>query len=145
MEPAAVVYFTNNTIIVAAMARTATGLSLETEPQPLGRHAKVANLAEALARSLARSTMPIDEPAEDAWRRRFIPFQDAARVKNFRTFMRQARRVDLDRMGDTVRLTPTRNLGEKNGFEAIEDAAVIVPAAALDDVARAVLRLLDLR
>lgn len=145
MEKSAVAYFTNGTIIVAAVARTTSGLSLEIEPQPLGRHAKVANIADAIGRSLDRSVDVPAEPTETEVRRAFIPFQDAAGVKNFKTFMRDARRVDIEQAGSTVMLTPNRNLGANNGFEAIEAEATALAADDQHAVARDVLRLLGVR
>lgn len=145
MQQSAVAYFTNGRIIVAAVSRTASDDSIATDPKWFGKSAKKAVIAQAIADALAASVVGAADPTPEQWKRQFIPFQDAAAVKNFKTFMRDARRVDMERRDGTVLLTPFDNLGVNNGFEARENATRTVAADEPDAIAGALLILLGLR
>lgn len=145
MQQSAVAYFTNGRIIIAPVSHTASGQTVATDPEWFGKSAKKVVLAKAIGEALSRSQAGIDDPSPERWKRQFIPFQDAAAVKNFKTFMRDARRVDIERIGDAATLTPFDNLGANNGFEARDGDAVTVAAADDEVVAGALLLLLGLR
>lgn len=145
MQQSAVAYFTNGRIIVAAVSRTAAGDTIATDPKWFGKSAKKAVVAQAITEALAASQDGVADPTPDQWKRQFIPFQDAAAVKNFKTFMRDAKRVDLERRDGTVTLTPFDNLGVNNGFEARDGDVRTLPAEDAEAVAGAVLTLLGLR
>jgi len=145
MQQSAVAYFTNGRIIVAPVSRTISGNIIATDPKWFGKSAKKTVIAQAIGDALAASNAGVTDPTPEQWKRQFIPFQDAAAVKNFKTFMRDARRVDLDRSGDQVTLTPSDNLGANNGFETRQDDAKTVRADDGDAVAGALLILLGLR
>ncbi len=145
MQQSAVAYFTNGRIIIAAVSRTAAGDTIATDPKWFGKSAKKAVVAQAIADALATSRDGVSNPTPEQWKRQFIPFQDAAAVKNFKTFMREARRVDLERRNGTVALTPFDNLGVNNGFEARDGDARTVAADDPDAIAGALLVLLGLR
>ncbi|WP_294318181.1 hypothetical protein [uncultured Sphingomonas sp.] len=145
MQQSAVAYFTNGRIILAAVSRTASGDTIATDPKWFGKSAKKAVIAQAIGEALAASREGVADPTPEQWKRQFIPFQDAAAVKNFKTFMRDARRVDLDRIGEAFTLTPFDNLGTNNGFEARDGDARTVQAHDSEGVAGALLVLLGLR
>lgn len=145
MQQSAVAYFTNGRIIIAAVSRTAAGDTIATDPKWFGKSAKKAVVAQAIADALAASRNGVPDPTPEQWKRQFIPFQDAAAVKNFKTFMRDAKRVDLERRDGTVVLTPFDNLGVNNGFEARDGDARTVAADDPDAIAGALLVLLGLR
>lgn len=145
MQQSAVAYFTNGRLILAPVSRTASGDMISTDPKWFGKSAKKAVVAHALAEALNASRTAVADPTPDQWKRQFIPFQDAAAVKNFKTFMRDALRVDIDRAGDTVSLTPSDNLGVNNGFEPRLDDARTAPAGNGEAVAAVLLILLGLR
>ncbi len=145
MQQSAVAYFTNGRIIIAPVSRTVSADTIATDPQWFGKSAKKAVVAQAIGAALAASRGDVADPTPDQWKRQFIPFQDAAAVKNFKAFMREARRVDIDRTGDTVMLTPSDNLGANNGFEPRPDNAKTVAAGDGEAVAAALLILLGLR
>ncbi len=145
MQQSAVADFTNGRIIIAPVSRTISGDTIATDPQWFGKSAKKAVVAQAIDAALAGSRGDIADPTPEQWKRQFIPFQDAAAVKNFKTFMREARRVDIDRTGDTVVLTPSDNLGANNGFEPRPDDAKTVTAGDGEAMAGALLILLGLR
>lgn len=145
MQQSAVAYFTNGRIILAPVSRTVSGDTIAVDPKWFGKSAKKAVVAQAIADALSASRDHVTDPTPEQWKRQFIPFQDAAAVKNFKTFMRDARRVDLDRTGDRTTLTPFDNLGANNGFEAREGEAVTLSAIDIDAIAAALLTLLELR
>ncbi|MEP9401525.1 hypothetical protein [Sphingomonas sp. VNH70] len=141
----AVAYFTNGRLIVAPVSPTIGGDTLAHAPRWFGKSVKKPILATAIADALAASTAAVPDPAPEQARRQFIPFQDAAAVKNFKTFMRDARRVDLEGDGDRVTLTPLTNLGVNHGFEPVEADAVRLPADDTEALAGMLLTLLGLR
>ena len=143
--PSAVAYFTNARLIVAPVSPTASGATLAHSPRRFGKSVKKPILGAAIAEAMATSTTPLPNPTPEAAKRSFIPFQDAAEVKNFKTFMRDARRVDIDSDGDSITLTPLTNLGPNNGFEAVETDAVTLPTTDMEAVAVTLLHLLGLR
>lgn len=145
MERSAVAYFTNGRIILAPVSRSVGGHALAGEPRWFGRSAKKAVIADAIVDALSRSTGGLPDLSSEQAKRYFIPFQDAANVKNFKTFMRDAKSVDIDVAGDVATLTPLENLGVRNGFEAVADGAMTVPAEDGAAIAGALLYLLGLR
>ncbi|MEH3038728.1 MAG: hypothetical protein PGN21_01460 [Sphingomonas paucimobilis] len=145
MQQSAVAYFTNGRIVIAPVSRTASGDTIATDPKWFGKSAKKAVVAQAIGEALAAYRTDAPDPTPDQWKRQFIPFQDAAAVKNFKTFMRDARRIDIERSGATVTLTPFDNLGPNNGFEARESEIVTLATEDTETVAVNVLALLGLR
>ncbi len=145
MERSAVAYFTNGRIVIAPISRSVGGHALAGEPRWFGRSAKKTVIADAVVDALARSTGGLPDLSPEQAKRYFIPFQDAADVKNFKTFMRDARSVDIDVAGDAATLTPLENLGVRNGFEAVVENALTVPAGDGAAMAGALLYLLGLR
>ncbi len=145
MQQSAVAYFTNGRIIIAPVSRTASGDTIATDPKWFGKSVKKAVVAQAITDALAASQDGVPDSTPEQWKRQFIPFQDAAAVKNFKTFMRDAKRVDLERRDGTVVLTPFDNLGVNNGFEARDGDARTVAADDPDAIAGALLVLLGLR
>lgn len=145
MQQSAVAYFTNGRIILASVLRTVSGDTIAVDPKWFGKSAKKAVVAQAIADALSASCNGVADPTPEQWKRQFIPFQDAAAVKNFKTFMRDAKRVDVERTGDAVTLTPFDNLGVNNGFEAREGETRTVPSDDGEAVAGALLILLGLR
>jgi len=145
MQQSAVAYFTNGRIIVAPVSRTASGDTIATDPRWFGKSAKKAVLAAAIGEALAASSTGVTDPTPEQWKRQFIPFQDAAAVKNFKTFMREAKRVDIERIGEKLTLIPFDNLGAANGFEAREAEVVTLAVGDAETVAAMLLTLLGLR
>ena len=145
MQQSAVAYFTNGRIIIAPVSRTVSGDNIATDPKWFGKSAKKTVIAQAIGEGLAASRADVPDPTSEEWKRQFIPFQDAAAVKNFKTFMRDARRVDIERTDDAVTLTPFDNLGPNNGFEARESDIVTLGTEDTETLAVHVLALLGLR
>ncbi len=145
MQASAVAYFTNGRVIVAPVSRTVSGETLAHDPRWFGKSAKKAVIAQALSDALSASATDLPDPTPEQWKRQFIPFQDAAAVKNFKTFMRDAKSVDIVRTGDAITLTPMTNLGPNNGFEAVEGETETRPVADMESVATLLFELLGLR
>lgn len=145
MQQSAVAYFTNGRIIVAPVSRTISGDTIATDPKWFGKSAKKSVAAQAIVEALSASQNGVGDPTPEQGKRQFIPFQDAAAVKNFKSFMRDAKRVDLERIGRMVTLTPFDNLGVNNGFEARDGDVRTVSADDAEAVAGTLLTLLGLR
>ena len=145
MQQSAVAYFTNGRIILAPVSRTASGDTIATDPKWFGKSAKKVVIAQAIAEALSASREGVADPTPEQCKRQFIPFQDAAGVKNFKTFMRDAKRVDIERIGPSISLTPSDNLGANNGFEPRPGDARTVPGDTIEAAAGALLMLLGLR
>ncbi|OYW44537.1 MAG: hypothetical protein B7Z08_09375 [Sphingomonadales bacterium 32-68-7] len=140
MVQSAVAYSANGKIIVAPVVRTTTGLGLEVEP--IVHPPIAADIARGLRDALARSAVVVEHPSQGEWKGSFKPFQDAAGVRSHSAFMKTARRVSIDVVDDHVKITPERNLGPKEGFEPIADAAVLFPVQDEHGAAFALLRFL---
>ncbi|WBY08728.1 hypothetical protein PIB19_04610 [Sphingomonas sp. 7/4-4] len=86
-----------------------------------------ADIAFGLKDALAKSAVVVPHPLQGEWKGLFEPFQDAAGVRSYAAFMKAAQCVSIDVGDDQVEITPQRNLGPKEGFEPIADAAVLFP------------------
>ena len=140
MEQSAVAYSVNGKIIVAPVVRTTTGIGLEVDPSVFPPIA--ADQALGMQDALAKSAMVVEHPPQSGWKSFFKPFQDAAGVRNYAAFMKAAQMVSIRVVGDQIEIEPQRNLGLKEGFEPIADAAVFFPVGDEHSAALAVLHLL---
>jgi hypothetical protein len=145
MERSAVAYLVNQRLIVAPVVRTTSGLGLEIEPSQVNNPPDEGVLARALDDALAGSDRIVPHPTQDEWKGIFEPFQTVAGVRSLKSFMKDAKRVDIEQADGYLRLTPNRNLGVRDGFEPLSEGAVRLPANDLPHAAMALLRLLDIQ
>jgi hypothetical protein len=143
MVKSAVAYRANGTVVIAPVVRTPSGLGLEVEPEGLGGKPDEDNIARALAHALAKSDRVVAHPAQAEGNGFFQPFLKATGTRSHKAFMADARRVSVRLVDDQLKLTPQRNLGAKNGFEAIPDEAELVPVNDWSTAAVTLLRLLS--
>ncbi|WP_342249409.1 hypothetical protein [Sphingomonas sp. OTU376] len=141
MIQSAVAYSANGKIIVAPVVRTTTGLGLEVDPGVYP--AVAADIALAIEDALAKSAVVVGHPQQSEWKGFFKPFQDAAGVRSHAAFMKAAQRVSIRVVDNQIKITPQRNLGSKEGFAPISDAAVFFPIGDKHGAALAVLQLLN--
>jgi len=142
MVKSAVAYRANGTIVIAPVVRTTTGLGLEVEPEALGPTPDQESIARALAHAIAQSDRVVAHPAQHEWKGFFQPFLNATGVRSHKAFMADAQRVSVRLVDDQLKLTPQRNLGNKDGFEPVPDDAVLVPENDWNGAAITLLRLL---
>ncbi|WP_194954959.1 hypothetical protein [Sphingopyxis solisilvae] len=141
MVQSAVAYFANGKIIVAPVVRTTTGLGLEVDPSV---YAPIpAEIALGMKEALVKSAVVVEHPPQSEWKNFFKPFQDAAGVRSHAAFMKAAQRVSIRVVDNQIKITPQRNLGSKEGFEPIADAALFFPIGDEHGAALAVLQLLS--
>lgn len=126
MEHTAVAYLANRNLIIAPVVRTTAGIGLEVEPSALGNSPDEDAIADALSRALARSARIVPHPAQKEWKGFFQPFEEAAGVRSYKAFMKDAQRVGIRAIEGKLELTPELNLGSKEGFESIPERAVFV-------------------
>lgn len=144
MNQSAVAFLVNGRLIVAPVVRTTTGLGLQVEPIDLGRSPDEADIVDALDLALERSARVVPHPAQSEWKGFFSPFLKAARVRSYKAFMRDARLVEIEAIGNGLKLTAQRNLDSKIGFEPLPDETALLPREDLKGVAAALPRLFAL-
>ena len=142
MAQSAVAYLAKGNLVIAPVVRTPTGLGLEIDPTNLGTVRDQGSIAAALAYALADSDRVVPHPAQNEWKGFFQPFLAAVGVRSHKAFMEDAQRVSIRIAEDQLKLTSQRNLGSKDGFEAISDAAIFVPLHDFNAAAAALLSLL---
>ena len=90
--------------------------------------------------ALAHSAEGVVHPTE--WKHIFTPMLDLAGVKSWNIFARGAELVGIEMEGHTIKLTPHRNLGPKEGFDPVADLAIRLRTdASHEDLGNAVLAL----
>ena len=123
MDRAAVVYAVNGRIVIAANPKTTTGLRLHMDPTVLPMKVTAEFLALQLQVKLQRSDHILPHPVQSEWKGSFNLFLKAAGVRSFRAFMTLARLIEVDQNDQEITVTPTRNCGPKEGFEAVQAEA----------------------
>jgi len=140
MVQSAVAYSANGKIIVGPVNRTTMGVGLEVDPRvylPI-----VSDLALGIKHALAMSAKVVEHPSQGEWKGFFKPFLDAAGVRSYAAFMKDAKRVSICIVDGQIKITPQRNLGSRQGFEPVSDAAVLIPLDDEQGAASTVLRFL---
>ncbi len=81
-------------------------------------------LGTAVLRALTRSAIGIPHPAPSEWSSITRPLLDVAGVKSWSAFSKGTRSVAVELGEDELNVVPTRNLGARDGFEALSGLAV---------------------
>lgn len=136
-----VAYSVNENVLIAPVVRTTMGVGLEIEPANIGPAPDEESIARALSHALAQSGRIVPHPAQQDWKGSFQPFLDAAGVRSRKAFRTTAKQVSIEAVADQLKLTPTRNLGGRDGFEELPDQAVLLRA---DDLKAAAAELLQM-
>src|SRR5262249_24694542 len=82
--------------------------------------ATVKGEAIAKALDLSRELVPHPPPSANL----VAPLLEEAGVKSWPTFMKKAQFITMEENQHRLKLTPSRNLGPKAGFEPIEQEAI---------------------
>lgn len=142
MMRSAVAYRANGNVLIGSVVQTTMGVGLEVEPATIGAVPDVESTARALSHALAQPGRIVPHPAQQDWTQSFRPFLEAAGVRSLNAFMTDAKRVSIEAVADRLELTPTRNLGGREGFEDLIDRAVSLRADDLKDAAATLLQML---
>lgn len=135
------IYQRKGAVYVAASHQTQAGFWVDDEdvvtlvaPQP-------ADVGHAVEAALARSRegAPTPPPSADL----SAPLLAAAGVASWNTFTKTAKYVGVRQNGDTIKVTPYKNLGGKDGFDPMQDKATSLPSGNLG-LAAAVVRALEM-
>ena len=144
MARSAAVYRVNGKLIVAPIIRTTTGLGLEVDPEVIDLEFGPNALADSIKKALLASDRVVPHPAQDRWKGFFEPFQNAAGVRSYKAFMKDAECVSVRTTNDGLKLTPQRNLGSKAGFEPVSDKVVMLEAEDYGAAATTVLAMIGI-
>lgn len=124
MDRAAVIYVINGRLVVGGNAKTTTGLRLNVDPITLPGDASAPEIGAVVLGRLEQSEVVLPHPAQTEWKGFFDPFLRAGGVRSFKAFMAGAQLIEVDQDGTGFTLTPTRNLGPKDGFEPLAQEAL---------------------
>jgi len=133
-------YRVNGILVVAPVVRTTSGHGLEINPQNLGACPDREAVEAAITSAFAQSGRIVPHPAQSEWKGSFDPFLKAAGVRSFKAFMSTAQSLTIDEEDGALAVTPSRNLGAKEGFEPVVADRQALPD--LSAAARAVLELM---
>ncbi|WP_404480480.1 hypothetical protein [Novosphingobium sp. BL-52-GroH] len=115
---------------------------MEVDPIRVNEPTDNVAIRNGLIKALEGSQRIVPHPSQDQWTGFFKPFHDAAGVRSFKAFMKNARCIYIDAADDHIRLTPLRNLGARGGFEEMADAAISMSPGDMDGAAFAIQKLL---
>jgi hypothetical protein len=116
------VYRRRGKYYVTASSKTRDGFWLEEGPVDVLDD--VAAVAGAVRTALQRSTHGIRSPKD--WSNRVNGVVEAAGMKRYSAFAKDAAYVSVDQKDGVVRLVPSRNGGSREGFLGLEEQAVTV-------------------
>lgn len=138
----ATVFSRSTGLIVHPSSRTTDGVWILAEPcVRLSADVPDDALGEAVLAALAASRTDVPHPTN--WKGIVQPLLAVAGVTTWAAFAKRARcvHVSLDGNGDdTMHVTPTANLGPREGFEEIQNESRTLPAASSAQVVGATVR-----
>jgi hypothetical protein len=128
----AAVFSRNGVLYFHSQSRTTAGVWIATSPflriEPDGSPARK---GEAAVEALRASQDGVPHPTN--WNGLLTPLLELAGVKSWSTFMKGAKSLGLEVEGDGLKMVPTRNLGPKEGFEAVPEQTVEIPFSSSPD------------
>lgn len=112
----AIAYLWRGRVFVVASSQTRMGVWIHTGcPIEVGI-GEAAAIGQAVVNCLRSSREGVDHPAQDQWKAVTAPLLDLAGVKRWSSLARGLKAVSIERSGNSVAFTPTRNLGPKQGI-----------------------------
>lgn len=119
------IYERAGTVYVIASHKTQAGFWVDDDEVMTLVAPQTAELGNAVQAALTRSRegVPTPPPSVDL----SLPLLAAAGVASWNTFAKAAKHVDVRLNGDTIKVTPYKNLGGKDGFEPMQDKATLLP------------------
>ena len=115
------IYQRAGTVYVVASHLTEAGFWVDDEDVVTLIAPKPADVGSATEAALGRSRegVPTPPPSADL----SVPLLVAAGVESWNAFAKSAKYVGVRQNGDTIKVTPYRNLGGKDGFDPMQDKA----------------------
>ena len=114
----ATLYLRSARFLIHCSSQTTNGVWVLTRPCiALDGGVSDSEVGAAALSALQASRRGVPHPRQDQWRGLFEPMLELAGVKSWKAFVTGAACLDLALEGETVTLTPMRNLGAANGFE----------------------------
>ncbi len=132
---AAVAYQKGDALFLHASSQTTSGLWIASPPFiKAGMNDTPSFLGSALLEVLGGSLTGLPHPTH--WNAVIKPLLDLATVKTWQSFARKAKSADIliDEHEREIRITPSRNLGTAEGFEAITDESICLPNPSSNEV-----------
>jgi hypothetical protein len=106
----ATIYRRNETFFIASSDQTTLGLWVGSGSVERVDGVNAEAMGSALMRQLDRSTVGVRHPRQDEWRAQgrqsLDPILALAKLKSWRSFIRDATLVTVERDGDAIRITP---------------------------------------
>ena len=142
----AAIYQLKDRLLVHPWQRTTMGLGIASEPYvSLPLDVDLNALGNCALAALAQSGKTVPHPL--SWKGLNEPRLRAAGVKSEKAFQTGSRSLTIDRVGDALRIEPSRNggaRGDAKGFEPLPELGISVPlnsaAEALGSAIRAALK-----
>jgi hypothetical protein len=134
----ATVYAADGTFFLSPSSLTTAGVWVGTQPVlRLEAGSGPAALGKAVIRVLDASRSDVPHPTD--WNALVQPILESAGARSWAAFMKKSRFVFLSFDGEELRLIPHRNLGAKEGYQAIEEliTALTFPSSP-DEIGEAV-------
>ncbi|KPL66750.1 hypothetical protein SZ64_00710 [Erythrobacter sp. SG61-1L] len=111
---AATIYERGGKIYVHSSSKTTAGIWVINDPVMIVEKDDVEELGLSVRRCLDASREGVPHPKSFA--NLFDPVLALAGVKSFNTFVKSAKCVEVEMVGETATLIPTRNEGAEDGF-----------------------------
>lgn len=126
MMKAATVYQNGSVVCFHSSSKTTAGLWIATPPfLRVEPGSAVAAKGEAVLEVLNASREGVPHPT--SWGGLIAPLLELAGVKSWAAFMKNAACLNLEVLGERLKVIPNRNLGPKEGFEPVPGDAVEIP------------------
>lgn len=111
------VYLRSGVILVHPHASTTAGVWIVTKPISVLKDIEPISLGKAIVNALNQSEVGIQHPTD--WKQVNNLLPNAIGIKNVSTFYKSAKCIDIELEDGIITITPTRNLGVKEGFEEL--------------------------
>jgi hypothetical protein len=118
-------------IVISSSNRTKTDLWITSDAVFESDLAQLDLFDEYIALALKNSISGVDHPV--SWKELLRPVYKAFGIKNWSELVKSARCVEIESGISSVSLTPTVNLGRKEGFQALNERKLYVKHGAISD------------
>lgn len=119
------IYERADTVYVVTSHQTQAGFWVDDEDVEVLSSPQPVDIIDAVRAALARSCEGVSTPSPSA--DLSAPVLAAAGVASWNTFAKMAKYVGVRQNGDTVKVTPYKNLGGKDGFDPMQDKVTSLP------------------
>ena len=118
----ATAYRRNGRILLDTLSRTTAGVWIGCGPvMVINTGEDTALLGRAVLEALNHSEENVPHPQRESWARILYPLLNAAGVTTWNTFAKSALCVGIGFSTNMVSFVPKKNLGPKNGFDALQE------------------------